>query len=705
MRQRFQPESGPTFHLLCLLLLCAIQFAAPLAHAQVVQTEHTEAELISEMTQARPGEQAWVALRLRPDVGWHTYWRNPGDSGLPTRLSWTLPAQVEAGEIHWPYPEVERIGDIVNYGYAQETLHLVPVSIPADWPVGKPLLLKAQAKWLVCADICIPGEAGLSLSMPVSGNAPRADPRWVDAFADARARLPQAVNWPARFDVASDTVSLTVETTALEGAQQLSWFPLPNDLVSHSAPQRVVVNAQAVRITQPRSDYFVKAPEKLQGVLVVTQRGDTRAYTIAASPEVVTAASGARGSLAAIAVPAEGFAGSPSLMLVLLFALLGGLILNLMPCVFPVLSIKAVSLLEAQDETAARKRAHALAYTAGVLVSFLALAGILLMLRGSGNALGWGFQLQQPLFVAALAYLFFAMGLSLSGMVQFGTRLMGVGQSLVQIDSLRGSFFTGVLAVVVASPCTAPFMGVAMGYALVQPVALALLVFLALGLGLALPFLLLGFMPSLARVLPRPGAWMETFKQVMAFPLYLTVVWLLWVLGGLSDRHGMAVALVGLTLVGLALWLWNRSGRVSALIRLVALLAALALLWHPALQPRPGVVVTTQAEWQPWSETRVKELRESGRTIFVNFTADWCVTCLVNERGALRSELVRKAFDENDVVYLKGDWTRPDPAISAALARFGRSGVPLYLVYRGGAEPQVLPQLLTPESVATALGR
>lgn len=689
MRQhrRSKPE------LLVLFVLGTALALPSTAMARAVQTEHTEAELVAEMQHVRPGEDSWVALRLRPDRGWHTYWRNPGDSGLPTRLEWALPDGVTAGAIHWPYPQAERLGDIVNYGYSRETFHLVPVTVPTGWPVSRPLELQLQAKWLVCEEICIPGEAALKLELPVSHDPPRANPRWQAGFAEARARLPQPSGWAARFAVGEEDVSLRIETDALRDARQVAYFPVANDLVTHSAPQRIVLDDGGLSLSQVRSSYLQSVPDSVEGVVVVTQRGGTRAYRVEARAGPVAAAG------LAVRPPATP---APGLGLALLFALLGGLILNLMPCVFPVLSLKAVALLEARDESAARKRRHALAYTTGVLLAFMGLAGALLFLRESGQAIGWGFQLQQPLFVAVLAYLFFAMGLSLSGVVQFGTRLMGLGQALTHGDSLRGSFFTGVLAVIVASPCTAPFMGVAMGYAFIQSPGTALAVFAALGFGLALPFLLLGFVPVMARALPRPGAWMETFKQAMAFPLYLTVVWLLWVLGGLVGRDGMTLALAGLTLVGLALWLWPRGGRIALLTRVTALLAAVLLLAHPALQHQPPVSRAHQSEWEPWSPARVAELRAQQRTVLVNFTADWCVTCLVNERGALRASSVQKALDDRQVALLKADWTRADPAITGALAQFGRSGVPLYLVYREGGEPQVLPQLLTPEIIISA---
>ena len=683
--------------------------------AAPVQTEHVEAELIAENLSLAAGGDNWLALRLAPEDGWHVYWRNPGDSGLATTLSWTLPTGISAGEMQWPYPHRSALGDIVNYGYGTETLLLVPLTVPANWSGGANLPLQVKAKWLVCKDICIPGSADLSLNLPVTpaGTPEQADPRWRDAFSSTRAQLPQPApaDWKVQFAIhggAGDgDFSLAVKGAHFSTGGAIDFFPYASDLVKHSAPQRLANNPDhGLRISQTLGDYFVKAPAQVDGALVVHDGDTVKAWEIHAQPGVVEAVpQGAAGS----AAPAAAEAAAPlNLALVLLSALLGGLILNLMPCVFPVLSIKAISLIEARAKVARRQRGHALAYTFGVLATFGGLAGVLLALRGGGAAVGWGFQLQQPVFVAVLAYLFFGMGLSMSGVVQFGTRLMGVGQSLAADSGYRGSFFTGVLAVAVASPCTAPFMGTALGYALGQPAALAMLVFLALGLGLALPFLLIGFFPQLGKLLPRPGAWMETFKQVMAFPLYLSVVWLLWVLGGITDRSGMAVALLGLTLLAFALWLWNRPGRTAGLLKLATLLAALALLTTPQIRTvsaggSPAVAKPGSAAVEPWSEQRVAELRAQGRTIFVDMTADWCITCKVNEHVALDTDTVRKVFADQQVAWLQGDWTRADPAITALLTRYGRSGVPLYLVYVKGGEPKVLPQLLTPSIVVDSL--
>lgn len=688
----------------------AVSLSAP-ALADAVKTEHVEAELVSESNALLVGADNSLALRLVPEAGWHVYWRNPGDSGLPTSIAWTLPDGVTAGELQWPYPRRETLGEIVNYGYASEVLLPVTASLSPGLAATAPLTLKAKAKWLVCKDLCIPGSAELELSLPVITDSAAATINDAQraGFAKARAELPQPApaDWTLNFQIHETSTSkdfaLALRRGAIRSDGEVSFFPYASDLIKHSAPPRWTKDGDgSLRLSQTLSDYYAKTPQAVDGVLVIHDGDQDKAWEISASPGKVPVVP------ASAAVPEEApllpATTAPHYLVVLLLALLGGLVLNLMPCVFPVLSIKAISLIEARGATARKQRAHALAYTSGVLATFVGLASLLLILRGSGSVIGWGFQLQQPAFVAGLVYLFFAMGLSLSGVVEFGTRLMGVGQSLASTGGYRGSFFTGVLAVAVASPCTAPFMGTALGYALAQPAAVALSVFIALGLGLALPFLAIGFFPFLARHLPRPGAWMETFKQFMAFPLYLTAVGLLWVLGGLTDRNGMTLTLLGMVLVAFALWQWNKPGKLSLALKVSALAGALALLASPLLvKTAAGHETKQQAAFEPYSEARLAELRSQGRTVFVNFTADWCITCKVNERVALASDTVQRAFADRQVVWLEGDWTREDPLITRTLERFGRSGVPLYLVYAGTAEAVVLPQLLTPAIIIDAL--
>ena len=689
----------PNMNLRALLAFTALCGAAPVAAAPVA-TPHVEAELVAEHTGWIAGTANWVALRLTPETGWHTYWRNPGDSGLPTTLSWTLPEGWKAGEIAWPYPSRHRLGELVNYGYGAQTLHLVPLEVPAN--AGGEQTVRALAKWLVCSDICIPGQAELSLSLPVAQIA-TADPVWSPRFADTRARLPQDEPLAGRFTITDGEVRLQVDAVELAGATGAEFFAFADDLVNHGAPQRAALDRTVARFAQAQSAFLGELPRTVEGVLVV-QGSEHYAYTVVATPgEVATVAPPPAAAAAAQPAPAANLQ-PPGLWLTLGFALLGGLILNLMPCVFPVLALKAVSVLENRRGDPAAERLHALAYTGGAILSCATVAAAILLLREGGQQLGWGFQLQSPVFVALLAYVMLALGLSLSGLVQFGTRLMGMGQELVEQGGYTGTFFTGVLAVVVASPCTAPFMGTALGFALTQPAAIAVLVFAALGLGLASPFLLLGFFPKLGAWLPRPGHWMETFKQLMAFPMYLTVVWLLWVLGRQTSMDAVAITMSGLVLLAFALWLWSTPGRVRHVFAVVTVLAAFGLLVHPAIEiaadrAQAARTVTEEA----YSDARLAELRAQGRIVFVNFTADWCITCKVNEKVVFGNAAVRRVFAEKNVAWLIADWTTPDPAITGALARFGRSGVPLYLLYPPEGEPEVLPQILTPASVIEAV--
>ena len=673
------------------------------AQAAPPMSELVQAELLAEPSSIERGRPFWVAVRLRMKEGWHTYWRNPGDSGLPTTLAWTLPQDWKAGEIAWPYPSVHKQGDLVNYGYDDQTLHLVPLEVPAG--IEGEHTVKAQAKWLVCADICIPGQAELSLTLPVAEIA-TSDPVWSPRFLDARARLPQAEPLAGTFEVAGNEVRLRVDAVELAGVAGVEFFAHADDLVNHGARQRVALEGTVARFAQEQSLHFGAVPQTVEGVLVV-QGSEKYAYTVVATPgEVATVAAPA----ATVASKSAAADAQPGMWLALGFALLGGLILNLMPCVFPVLSIKAVSVIESRRNDPAAERLHALAYAGGAVLSCSAIALVLVLLREGGAQLGWGFQLQAPAFVAFLAYLMLALGLSLSGLVQFGTSLMGVGQELVEQGGFSRSFFTGVLAVVVASPCTAPFMGTALGFALTQPAYVALPVFATLGLGLALPFLLLGFFPALGAWLPKPGHWMETFKQLMAFPLYLTVVWLLWVLGRQTGIDAVALVAMGLVLLAFALWLWGAPprGAPRAVLALAAGLGALALLAHPAIRilevRAPAATATAgTAQSEPYSDARLAELRAEGRMVFVNFTADWCITCKVNEKVVFQNAEVRRVLAEKNVAWLTADWTTPDPAITAALERFGRSGVPLYLLYPPVGEPEILPQVLTPDLMIEAV--
>ena len=686
-------------------------------------SEHVRARLVPETTAAVAGSTLWVALRLEHAERWHTYWINPGDAGKATEISWQLPAGVSAGPLVWPTPErFELPADLVDFGYTGEVFELAPLAIAPEL-AGSKLSLVAEVNWLECDDICIPGSATLTLDLPVLSVGASAAPNdaWLYGFEQTRASLPRAdISLAATFAFLDGDLKLTVQATdpIFAGASAIHFIPDEHRVVDYIAPQRIDSQQSSLQLSQKQHRRVERqVPERVGGLLLVTGAdGRELAYQVTAAPDPLAAQiAGLAGSAAGASAPPA--TAAVSIGSAFLFALLGGLILNLMPCVFPVLSLKVLHLASQTGVSAREKQLHGLSYMAGVMLSFLALAVVLLALQASGAAAGWGFHLQQPWFVAALVFLFFVMGLAMSGVVEFGTSVMGVGSGLQDKEGLAGSFFTGVLAAVVASPCTAPFMGAALGFAFTQSMPVALTVFLALGFGMALPFAVLSFVPALTRRMPRPGPWMQTFRQALAFPLYATVVWLLWVLGQQTDASAMALVAGGCVVLALACWLkqqrhdsrgWWRA--VSLLLILACLGAAGSTLFTPLLQARvavAGAEVEAGANYEPYSAARLQALRAEGRPVFVNMTAAWCITCLVNERVALSGEATLAAMQDSGVVYLKGDWTNNDPAITDVLKQYGTSGVPLYLLFPADpARPaEVLPQILTESLMLEALGR
>lgn len=674
--------------LLCSSMLCSVAFAASTGWQTA---RHLTAELVSEYQQVTPGQRLQLALHFVPDPHWHTYWKNPGDSGLPTKLSWQLPDGVSIGAIQWPAPQALALPPLMNYGFEGQTILLSELKIAADYPADT-IAIQLQADWLVCEEVCVPAEAQFSLTLPVAAQAlPAAD--YADLFSTALSRLPKPLSASGQFDVSGGAFSALVN---LAGIKNISaFFVAASELVDHAAAQQISHDGTQLLLQQPLNTYFSAAPEQLELVLIA----DDAAYSVqlsqaAPSTEILIT---------------QGQHSDTSLWLILLLAGAGGVLLNLMPCVFPVLSLKALSIASNSQHRRQQQR-DALFYSLGVVLSFVALAALLISLRSAGAAIGWGFQLQSPYLVALLVYLLFALGLSLSGVVQFGLGLMNSGSSLAAASGSKGAFFTGVLAVVVASPCTAPFMGTALGYAVGQSAAVAVLVFVALGLGMALPFLLLGLVPGVARLLPRPGAWMDTLKQWLAYPLYLSAVWLVWVYGRQSGVDAQALLLIGLVCIAAACWLWGRkqqaqAGTVSSVLAVMLLLLALAI---PVLAPAPTAQQPTEnslSHWQPWSAEKLQQLRAQGKPVLVNMTADWCITCLVNERVALNTDSSKAALALYDVTYLKGDWTLRDAAITDYLRQYQRDGVPLYVLYWPGQAPEVLPQILTPDTLATTLQR
>ena len=678
-------------------------------------------ELISEAAGIEPGGAVWVGIHQRIAPGWHTYWINPGDSGEPMTVAWTLPRGVAAGPLVWPHPERIPVGPAMSFGYTDAVVVLARLTAPADLSPGARLDLRARASWLVCAKICIPEEADVALTLPVVAARPAPDPRSAPAIAAARRAVPAPSPWPARYAATSESVTLTVAAPRLraERVGEVWFFPARWGVIDHAATQDTTVDPDGIVVRLKRGDLVEAAEGPIDGVLVIRERLDggmvSQAFVIQATPSEVAAG---------LAGPAAPIIPAVSLLQAIGLALLGGLILNLMPCVLPVLSVKALALVAHADAGPGGAWRHGLAYTAGVLLAFGALAGALLTLRAGGDQIGWGFQLQSPAIVTLLAYLFFALALALSGVWLVGGRITGFGQGLTARSGHAGTFFTGALAAVAATPCTAPFMGVAVGYAVTQPAGAALLVFEALGLGLALPYLALSLAPAWRRWLPRPGAWMEWLKQALAFPLYATAAWLVWVLSRQAGPEAVAAALGGLLLIAFAAWLhgrtrdarprWRRAGSVAAVTGVVAALALSPLASSAPRSSPPAAAATAGGPAaEGWSPRRVAELRAQGKPVFVNFTAAWCITCLVNERIALHSPVVAEAFARKGVVYLRADWTSRSAEIAAALGTFGRNGVPLYVVYPAGARvagaagaaapPTVLPQILSERTILEAI--
>ena len=708
----------------------ALGVSAGASAADVVKTPHVEAQLVSRHTTFQPGKPIEAALRLKIIDHWHTYWRNPGDSGLPTKLKWTLPEGFAAGEIEWPYPKKLPLGPLMNFGYEGEVLHLVTIQTPATFQPGAKVTFTAKADWLVCADVCIPEEGVVSLSLAAAGTAPTVNSQWEAAFARTRAALPSETLRDVSVAIEGMTATITAKTNTTIDASAVAFYPHRDDVMANAAKQTFSKTQDGFTPTVPLADPKNNDLKTLDGVLVADD-ADKRAVNWASnlSARAVTI-SAAVAYVGGVASPKSSIGGqiqtkmpeTPrpdlSLALALLLAFLGGLVLNLMPCVFPVLGIKVMGFVEnAHGETRLLRRQGA-AYFVGVLISFMALAGLMLILRGAGQSIGWGFQMQEPLFVGALTVLFFVMALNLSGLFEIGTSIQAVAgeaEHRAQSNPLVGALISGVLATVVATPCMAPGLGASVGFTLSQSAPIALLVFAAMAVGLALPVSMLSFFPALLRFLPKPGAWMDTFKQVMAFPLYGTVVWLVWILGAQTGNDGVAALLAGLTVLGLAGWAYGRMQTRKPVVA-IALGAGLACvgLWFawlgatavaPASEPVSGVAGSSASpsDWVPFSKEKIAALRQEGKSVFVDFTATWCITCQVNKRVALNDEAVVAQMKARNVVRMKADWTRKDPAITAALAEFGRNGVPLYVLYPPRGDPAVLPELLTPTLVLESI--
>jgi thiol:disulfide interchange protein DsbD len=662
------------FALFALLILPWLPAQA--LESAVQESPRARVTLVADHLAIAPGQAFQLGLRLRLAPRWHSYWRHAGDAGAPTEINLTLPEGSQAGPIAWPTPQAIPFGPLMSFGYYGEVVLPMQITPPASLRAGEVFSITAAATWLVCDDVCIPEEGSFQLDLPVAAQA-QTNPDLAPLFAAAAAVLPRPSPWQTSATIQRDALRLRLTGPGLgrESLKEALFIPGTGGLLDHAAPQRLSYGADWLELTLRRAE----RPENLatlEGVLLLTDQGGRRLGYDIAAPLLTGAAF----------LP---------LWQALIFALIGGVILNLMPCVFPVLAMKAMALARLGGAARGVVRLEAAAYTAGAVVSFTALAGLLLALRGAGMALGWGFQFTSPVFVLAIAWLMLAVGLNLSGVFALGGPI-GAGGHIAARGGFLGSFATGALAVLVASPCTAPFMAAAIGAALVMPAPATLAVFAALGLGLAAPTLILALAPGLTRLLPRPGPWMEKLRRIMAWPMYGAALWLVSVLWAQSGWLGVVLALAGGLGLGLAAWVFGRAQRAGQR-GLGPVLAALALLLAlpfglTAAPPAPAASDTGES----WSPARVEALRAQGKGVFLNVTAAWCITCQVNERIALRRDAVQAAMATRGIVYLKADWTRGDPAITALLRSHGREGVPLYLFWPpGGGEAVILPEVLT----------
>lgn len=701
-------------------------------------TEQVRAELVAHAPQgATPGAPVWVGLKITHQPHWHTYWKNPGDSGLPTTLQWTLPPGVTAGETAWPAPKSIAIGTLTNYGFEDTVLLPVPLTVgPAFEPgVRGDLEVRLSASWLVCRQECIPQDGNFVLHIPTRGSVGinGAD------FDAARAATPVALAGSAQSEISGNVVTLTVSglPSAWQG-KPLQAFPETGNLFETSgtpnpttlgASLGTAAGAQAWQgatwvgrftVSDQRTANATALPVVLrwqnsavQLAPPITGAWPARATAAGVSPALQTALEANKSTTLPAGAVTGGGAALGAWAIALAAAVLGGLILNLMPCVLPVLAIKVMAIAQHAHQTRREQRLQGVAYTVGVIASFVALGALMLALRAGGEQLGWGFHLQSPVVVAGLAVLFTLLALNLAGWFEIGNVLPQGLANLQARHPAADALLSGVLGVAIASPCSAPFMGASLGYAITLPAPQALAIFAALGVGLALPFLAAAWVPAVARWLPRPGAWMDTLRRFMAFPMFATVVWLVWVLGHLSGVNGAGALLALLVVLAMVVWALGLHGRSRTVVATISIAAGAVITWATSpfilqMEPltadmAPAASNTAPATWQPWAPGRVEAELAAGKPVFVDFTAAWCITCQYNKKTTLANADVLADFASKKVQLLRADWTRRDPAITLALEQLGRTGVPVYVLYQSGKTPVVFSEILDAQALRSAV--
>jgi len=675
------------------------------------EISHVKTSLISEGTSIQPGNPFWVGLQITMDDDWHTYWLNPGDSGLPTSIKWDLPQGFTAGPIQWHYPQRIVTPPLVSYGYHGEIYLLVQITPPNDLKQGKKTTLKGNLSWLECNNVCLPGSAELSLELPIVDKEPKPDSRWIQIFSDAKANLPLIIHdWDINAVVTDNEINIQMiaPNWFKSTLNDITFFPYEANIIDYSDEQKLI-DGNILTIKRLNNGSTI---DSLHGVLVNPNgwRGENSEKSIEINIKV---------SEKLNEMVSYNTSELNSIWLALLFSFLGGIILNLMPCVLPVLSIKILGFVQNAHEKNSKPWKHGLIYGAGVLVSFWALAITLLLLRAGGEQLGWGFQLQSPEFLIILAVFMFLFSLTMFGVFEIGTSLTTIEGKTQKHSGWFGSFLSGVTATVVATPCTAPFMGSALGFALTQPVWASMMIFTFLAIGMALPFVLFSSIPSLLKFIPKPGRWMESLKQFMGFLLAATVVWLLWVLGIQLGVSLVIILLFAMLFIAIGAWIYGRWGIITMQKKTRRRAYFLAFLFIAssttvAIQSvdkygvAPGNQISVNDEgiqWQTFSEELLNTSLQEGKPVFVDFTAAWCLTCQVNEQVTFSSPEVIQKFSSSGIIALKADWTSKNESITKALAKFGRNSVPLYVLYSNGndAKPKLLPEIITPDIIMNAL--
>ena len=639
-------------------------------------TGQSSVTLLTESNQVGGEETLLVGLEFNLSPGWHTYWENPGDSGEGASIKWNLPSGFKASTILWPGPKRIPVEPLMTYGYEDKALLLTEIKSPKEF--SNPVKISAKINWLTCKDICIPQEGQVDMTL-IKG--PKVANQFTSKLKEVALTVPKNFPSPYRVSIINEKIFLQFEKEGSRNISEAYFFPKEYGLVNYTADQKLERNDNSFSLELSSAEVQLKT-NTLKGVLKLKVDGIKEFYTLD--------------------LPLEKNTNNPlvtiSLLTAIIFAFLGGIILNAMPCVFPILSIKILSFIEQSQGSKEKLFHHGLVFSAGVLTTFLAVSALLIFLRASGEAIGWGYQLQSPWVVSLLIYLFVVIGIVFMGNIVLGSSFGNLGTLVQNQKDLTSSFFTGVLAVVVASPCTAPFMGPALGLALLQPGLKSIVIFLALGIGFSLPYLILSIYPQLLSKLPKPGEWMQTLKQIMAFPMWASALWLAWVLSSQVDMQSVFAVLLGALLIALGLWLMEKTQNSASILRRLTLIFSLGLMifsiWLLPITSDNNSP-SLKNEENAFSVQKLNSLRSEQKMVFLNFTADWCITCKVNEAIALNQDKVKKVLDEKNIIYLKADWTRKDPEIASMLASYGRTGVPLYLLFPSQGDPIILPELLT----------